>query len=121
MAQIHLNLSLIHISYKIPYHKVQSNEKIYTRYYSGFIGTDFSNTGVDINPKRSPYCINMYNDYQDEKGTATKTRPGIEKVTKMFNRVTMKGKFLMIPFMDKVLIRAGEYLIEWIDVYKRQW
>ena len=53
---------------------------IVARRYSDFRGIDLLNAETDVDPKRSPDCLNVWKSYNLSQSNIIQTRPGVKLV-----------------------------------------
>lgn len=82
------------------------------RTYANFAGVDFMNDNTFVLPNRSPDALNVWKNYQDEKGECIETRPGIKSIADVSG--TANGKVLgMYMYSSSVaLLHVDKYLLK---------
>ena len=80
------------------------------RVYEGFTGVDFLNEPSLVGIQRSPDAKNVWKNYQDNKGLAIETRPGITKIAQ-FDNARIYGLYVLKS--DKALVHCGTKLYLW--------
>jgi len=84
-----------------------------TRNYYDLLGVDFTTDGALVQRNRSPYCINMYKDYNSSLGQAIETRIGFSTMLEMGDAIY--GIHFLKTDTLKVVIHSGTELYLWTN------
>lgn len=96
-----------------------TNDTIYSRYYGGFRGVDFSSDHTQVQENRLAYLVNMFKDYQSGQGQALETVAGFRRRVELPEEAEVYGFFYFKDkdndgnVVKKVLIHAGDKLWLW--------
>ena len=77
--------------------------------YTDFAGVDFSTDSSLIQINRSPDALNVWKNYKDTEGTCIETRPGLNKIGTIGNKIL--GIYAVTD--SKAIVHSGNKLYEW--------
>jgi hypothetical protein len=84
---------------------------IVTRKYSNFRGIDLLNAETDVDPRRSPDCLNVWKSYLLEQSNIIQTRPGFKKL------VTLGQDEIYSMYIwnsNTAIVHIGTTLVKWV-------
>jgi len=84
---------------------------IVSRKYTDFRGIDLLNNETEVDPRRSPDCLNVWKSYNLAQSNIIQTRPGI---TLIANLGEGSIHSMYVYSSDTAIVHIGEKLIKWV-------
>jgi len=82
------------------------------RIYSSFAGVDLTNDPAKVQLNRSPYCVNMYKNYESTQGECVETIPGLKLLNTFEEKIN--GIYIFdISNVKRAIVHVGTKLYNW--------
>lgn len=84
---------------------------IVSRKYTDFRGIDLLNNETEVDPRRSPDCLNVWKSYSLAQSNIIQTRPGLTLIADLGDGSIHS---LYVYSTDTAIVHIGEKLIKWV-------
>ena len=84
---------------------------IVSRKYTDFRGIDLLNNETEVDPRRSPDCLNVWKSYNLAQSNIIQTRPGLKLIAELGEGSIHS---MYVYSSDTAIVHIGEKLIKWV-------
>lgn len=84
---------------------------IVSRKYTDFRGIDLLNNETEVDPRRSPDCLNVWKSYNLAQSNIIQTRPGLKEIADLGDDSVHS---IYVYSTDTAIVHIGEKLIKWV-------